>query len=64
MSPEIEKSRRGFVKAGIATGVGVLAAASNLSAAGSDEWGDLIGRFVYDGTPPERKKLKVEKDVA
>ena len=27
------------------------------------EWGDLVGRFVYDGKPPERKKLKVDKDL-
>lgn len=27
------------------------------------EWGDLVGRFVYDGKAPERKKLKVDKDV-
>jgi hypothetical protein len=26
-------------------------------------WGDLVGRFVYDGKPPERKKLVVDKDV-
>ena len=26
-------------------------------------WGDLKGRFVYDGKPPERKRLKVDKDV-
>ena len=31
--------------------------------AAKDEWADLTGRFVYDGTPPERKKLKVDKDV-
>lgn len=27
------------------------------------QWGDLKGRFIYDGTPPERKKLKVDKDM-
>jgi hypothetical protein len=26
-------------------------------------WGDLTGRFVYDGDPPERKKLKVDKEL-
>ena len=31
--------------------------------AADDAWADLTGRFVYDGTPPERKKLKVDKDV-
>jgi hypothetical protein len=32
-------------------------------AAESDGWGDLVGRFVYNGTPPVRKKLVVNKDV-
>jgi len=32
-------------------------------AAESDGWGELVGRFVYDGTSPQRKKLKVDKDV-
>lgn len=27
------------------------------------EWGDLQGRFVYDGTPPERKPLTITADV-
>jgi hypothetical protein len=31
--------------------------------AASGDWADLTGRLVYDGTPPERKKLKVDKDV-
>jgi hypothetical protein len=26
-------------------------------------WGDLVGRFVYDGKAPLRKKLKVDKDL-
>jgi hypothetical protein len=26
-------------------------------------WGDLVGRFVFDGQAPERKRLKVDKDV-
>jgi hypothetical protein len=34
-----------------------------LKAAESDKWGDLVGRLVYDGQAPERKKLKVDKDV-
>ena len=29
----------------------------------TDQWGDLVGRFVYEGTPPARKKLTVDKDV-
>ncbi len=31
--------------------------------AADDQWGDLTGRLVYDGEPPEREKLKVDKDV-
>jgi hypothetical protein len=31
--------------------------------AADDLWGDLVGRFVYDGKAPERKRLKVDKDV-
>ena len=27
-----------------------------------ESWGDLVGRFVYDGKPPERKRLVVDKD--
>lgn len=46
--------------AGVALG---LRAPSILRAATGDPWGDLTGRFVYDGNPPARKKLKVDKDV-
>ncbi len=45
--------------ASFATG---FAAPSILRAAGG--WGDLVGRFVYDGDPPERRVLPVDKDVA
>jgi len=38
---------------------GILKAADD----DNDKWADLVGRFVYDGEPPERKKLKVDKDV-
>jgi len=44
---------------GAAAGFGV----PTLLKATGNSWGDLVGRFVYDGTPPERKKLKVDKDV-
>jgi hypothetical protein len=46
--------------AGVAVG---LRAPTVLKAAASQKWGDLVGRFVYDGKPPQRKKLKVDKDV-
>lgn len=29
-----------------------------------DRWGDLTATFVHDGEPPERKRLKVDKDLA
>jgi hypothetical protein len=35
----------------------------HVTIAAAASWGDLVGRFVYDGSPPERKKLKVDKDV-
>ncbi len=44
---------------GMALGVGVPRA----TMASAASWGDLVGRFVYAGSPPERKKLKVDKDV-
>jgi hypothetical protein len=31
--------------------------------AAENPWGDLSGRFVYDGKPPARKRLKVDKDL-
>jgi hypothetical protein len=56
-------NRRRFLalSAGIATTT--FYAPTILRAADDDKWGDLVGRFVYDGGPPERKKLKVDKDV-
>lgn len=56
--------RRRFVKGSLA-GVGTLAVAWGAPAVlrASAAWGDLVGRFVYDGKAPERKKLKVDKDV-
>ena len=55
---------------GSATGAAVAAGAilagwcaPTVLKAASEPWGDLVGRFIYDGTPPERKKLKADKDV-
>ena len=31
--------------------------------ANAADWGDLKGRFVFDGPPPERPKLQINKDV-
>jgi len=51
---------QGFLAAGtLAAGFGAPA----LVRAAEDKWGDLVGRFLYDGPAPERKRLKVDKDV-
>jgi hypothetical protein len=31
-------------------------------ASAADEWGDLVGKFTYDGTPPTPAKINVDKD--
>jgi hypothetical protein len=59
-----EISRRRFLTGTAAAGIAVgFAAPKIVKAAQSDKWGDLVGRFVYGGRAPERKKLKVDKDV-
>jgi hypothetical protein len=57
--------RRRFLTAtSSAAGLLVAGAGSRTAtSAESGEWGDLVGRFVYDGPAPERKKMKVDKDV-
>lgn len=59
-------SRRDFLKAGSTAAAGAVWASSNASpgaAAGSSfAGGDLLGRFVYDGDPPERKPVVVTAD--
>jgi hypothetical protein len=35
----------------------------NLLRAEENQWGDVVGRFLYDGKPSERKKLAVDKDL-
>lgn len=59
-------NRRDFAKktlfaAGAATAG--FSVPSILKAAGKDDWADLTGRFVVEGTPLEPDKLKVDKDV-
>lgn len=59
-------NRRQFVSTTAAAAGAIAAGVSApavVRAAGDGSWGDLTGRFVYDGTAPERKKLKVDKDV-
>lgn len=41
----------------------LVAAPTIVRAAAPDAWGDLVGRFQYDGAAPERRKLKVDKDI-
>ena len=59
-------NRRQFASGAVAA-AGAIAAGLHGSAfvraADSDKWADLTGRFVYDGKAPERKMLKVDKDV-
>lgn len=58
--------RRQFVTQSAAAAFGAavaVGAPAILRAAASDKWGDLVGRFEFDGKAPERKKLKVDKDV-
>jgi len=56
-------NRRQFAARTAAAAAASLQAPAILRAAASDQWGDLVGRFVYDGKAPERKKLKVDKDI-
>ncbi|MBN1591238.1 MAG: hypothetical protein JW888_17125 [Pirellulales bacterium] len=56
-------TRRRFavgVAAAVFAGPRMLAGAEKGPA---DQWGDLVGQFIYDGVAPPRKKLKVDKDV-
>jgi len=59
-------SRRRFVMPTVATAGAIIAGLHVpviVKGATRGKWGDLVGRFVYDGDPPERKKLIVDKDV-
>jgi hypothetical protein len=56
-------TRRRFVAAAAGAMAVGLRGPTILRAATSASWGDLVGRFVYDGKAPERKKLKVDKDI-
>jgi hypothetical protein len=59
-------SRRRFVTESAASAAGMAAAfgVPRPVKAAADEWGDLTGRFVYDGRASERRRLKVDKDMA
>lgn len=55
-------NRRHFLEVSAAGLAGSFCVNASL-AADSAQWGDLIGRLVYDGPAPERKKVEVTKDV-
>ncbi len=56
-------NRRRFVINATGAVAAGLAAPAIVRAEEKAQWGDLVGCFVYDGKPPERKKLKVDKDL-
>jgi hypothetical protein len=57
-------NRRHFIRrtvyGGLALGALTL---GQRSTADEQAWADVTGQFIYDGTAPPRKKLKVDKDV-
>lgn len=55
--------RRFLVHGTAATGAFAAGFAAPAVLRAADAWGDLVGRFVYGGEPPERRKLTVDKDV-
>jgi hypothetical protein len=63
MLPRVTR-RRFLAHTAVAAGALTVGLPSSIVAAEPSQWGDLKGRFVYDGKPPERKRLKVDKDVA
>jgi len=66
MKTSTQKTRRTFLKAGLslATAVAVTGWQQQANSKMAEPvLGELRGRFIYDGTPPERKRLKVDKDV-
>jgi hypothetical protein len=56
-------TRRRFLQTTAACALAAGSFTPDVLQAEEDRWGDLKGRFVYDGIAPERKKLTVEKDV-
>lgn len=66
MKTKVQNTRRTFLKAGLslATTTAVMVWRHQAKCEiGQPVLGELRGRFLYAGTPPERKKLKVDKDV-
>jgi hypothetical protein len=55
--------RQFLVQVGAATGAACGLGVPAVVRATDSRWGDVVGRLVYDGAAPERKKLIVDKDV-
>ncbi len=57
-------SRRQFLrKGGLGCGFAATVAIARIVRGATKSWGNLKGRFVYDGPPVERKKLVVDRDI-
>lgn len=63
MTNNLSRRRLLLGSAAFAGGTALGFAVPHVLLAASGDWGDLVGRIVYDGTPPERPRLKVDKDV-
>ena len=61
--PRCHTRRQFLARAGAAGALAVGLPVPAVADAAQREWGDLKGRFLYDGQPPERRKLKVDKDL-
>jgi hypothetical protein len=58
-------NRRQFLRRAACTGAALagLHFPAVAQAAAGPPWGDLVGRFLWHGTPPPRRKLKVDRDL-
>jgi hypothetical protein len=64
MPPDFhDLTRRHFLARAAAGALAAGLPATAIGRAEQAQWGDFTGRFVYDGRPPERKKLKVDKEL-
>ena len=59
----VRPTRRDFLRYGTLAAGGWAAGPRVVRAASDARWAALVGRLVYNGRPPERKKLKVDKDL-
>jgi hypothetical protein len=62
--PHVLTRRRFLIRTAATVGAVAFGLPAAFAADEPSKWGDLVGRFVFDGKPPERKRLKVDKDVA